>query len=147
MELTRSSAGTGGGWVVVLFVLLMVGSLGIILSSLGGSGQVVVQVQQKTHLDLSGQVAIRSGLKINSHAAKHDSEVLDAWKIYAMLLEGQCVASTVLCGGSEIEKLYLCRDPSGLIGGLFVIGDEISTGYGARLSYWEGKLGRWEICE
>lgn len=98
---------------------------------------------------IEGQIIIAEGLKIREHAAKHNDETLNAWIIYGQLLAGKCAASTVFCGGSEIEKLYLCIDPvSGLVGGLLVFGDEIMTGYGSHATYWERVVERdnWEIC-
>jgi len=97
----------------------------------------------------SSPVNIPADLIINGHAAKHIGEELDAWKLYAMLLEGQCVASTVWCGGSDIEKLYLCTTPDGLIGGLFRFGDEIMSGFQGPLDYWIRIRDRdnWEVCD
>lgn len=94
-------------------------------------------------------IAIPSDLVIAEHAAKHFDQHLDAWRIYAMLLEGQCVATAVFCGGSEVDRLYLCQDPSGRIGGLIVLADEILTGYEGKLRYWENVVerDRWEVCQ
>lgn len=94
------------------------------------------------------QIGIPPGYVINGHATKHQGEALDAWKIYTLILEGHCVASTVWCG-RDMEKLYLCVSPSGLVGGMFVLGDEIMSGFGARESYWESRLesDSWGVCD
>ena len=97
---------------------------------------------------LGEHISIPGGIAIRRHAGKHGDQVLDAWKIYTLLLEGQCVASAVFCGPSDIEKLYLCVDPTGRIGGLIVFGEEILTGYQANQNYWTRKVGKpeWEVC-
>lgn len=97
---------------------------------------------------LGEHVSIPGGMTVKTHASKHNDQVLDAWKIYALLLEGQCVASAVFCGPSDIERLYLCVDPTGRIGGLIVFGEDILTGYQANQDYWTRKIGKpeWEIC-
>ena len=134
---------------VVLLVALMLlgGGLGEVSQA---QVQAVRQSVSSTVWAIEGQVTIEAGLRIREHAVKHQGQALDAWKIYAQLLAGKCVASTMLCGGSEIEKLYLCVDPaSGLVGGLLVLGDEILTGYGSRAGYWESVVERdkWEACD
>lgn len=97
---------------------------------------------------LGEHVSIPGGMIVKPHANKHSDQVLDAWKIYTLLLEGQCAASAVFCGPSEIEKLYLCIDPTGRIGGLIVFGNEVLTGYQAKQDYWARKVSRpeWEVC-
>lgn len=97
---------------------------------------------------LGENISISSGMVVKPHASKHGDQVLDAWKIYMLLLEGQCVASAVFCGPSDIEKLYLCVDPTGRIGGLVVFGNEVLTGYQAKQDYWARKVSKpeWEVC-
>jgi len=97
---------------------------------------------------LGEHVSIPGGMIVKPHANKHNDQVLDAWRIYTLLLEGQCVASAVFCGPSDIERLYLCVDPTGRIGGLVVFGDEILTGYQAKQGYWLRKVNKseWEVC-
>lgn len=98
---------------------------------------------------LGERILIPSGMTVKPHADKHNDQVLDAWKIYTLLLEGQCVASAVFCGASDIERLYLCVDPTGRIGGLIVFGEEILTGYQGSQDYWAKKVNRpyWEVCQ
>jgi len=98
---------------------------------------------------LGERVSIPGGMTVKPHANKHNNQVLDAWKIYTYLLEGNCVASAVFCGASAIERLYLCVDPTGRIGGLIVFGDEILTGYQGSQNYWTKKVDRpyWEVCQ
>lgn len=95
------------------------------------------------------QVAIPNDLAIRGHAAKHGSE---ANQIYALLLEGKCVAVGKFCGGSDIEKLYTCVDPvTGVVGAILQFGDEITTGYFERdgSGYWDRRVEKenWEVCQ
>lgn len=117
------------------------------------SGLQVQAVRQSTvpaieWTGLGEHIVVPGGMTVRSHASKHSDQVLDAWKIYTLLLEGQCVASAVFCGPSDIEKLYLCIDPAGRIGGLVVFGNEILTGYQAKQDYWSRKVDgpEWEVC-
>lgn len=98
---------------------------------------------------LGERISIPGGMTVKPHADKHNDQVLDAWKIYTYLLEGNCVASAVFCGASDIERLYLCVDPTGRIGGLIVFGEEILTGYQGSQDYWAKKVNRpyWEVCQ
>ena len=97
---------------------------------------------------LGEHVSIPGGMTVKPHANKHNDQILDAWKIYAYLLEGSCVASAVFCGPSDIERLYLCVDPMGRIGGLIVFGEDILTGYQGNQDYWAKKIDGpyWEVC-
>lgn len=97
---------------------------------------------------LGERVSIPGEMTIKDHANKHNDQVLDAWKIYTYLLEGNCVASAVFCGPSDIERLYLCVDPMGRIGGLIVFGEDILTGYQGNQDYWAKKIDGpyWEVC-
>jgi len=109
-------------------------------------------VQEITAIEWTGlgeSVTVPPGLAVRQHANKHKDQVLDAWKIYTLLLEGQCVASAVFCGPSDIEKLYLCVDPTGRIGGLVVFGDEVLTGYQGNQDYWANKVSKpeWQVCQ
>ena len=96
------------------------------------------------------QARIPSGLTIVEHTEKHKAAQLNAWKMYSMLLEGQCAASTRFCGGSDIEFLYICLDPvTGVIAGLLQFGDEIRSAFGYDDSnYWQERIrkGRWTEC-
>jgi len=135
--------------ILTLVMIALAG--GFMLTMMGGVTADVAQVQVASAPSwVQGQAIIRPGLAINGHAHKHADQALDAWRIYGLLLAGNCVASTVYCGPSDIERLYLCTDPvSGLIGGLFVFGDEIMTGYGSREAYWKNKVrgSEWEVCK
>ena len=146
------SGGLRGLALLFLMVLVLVGVVGVAL--MGMEGQMPVPAVHRVSAPAmewtgSGEnVMVPPGMTIKWHANKHNGQVLDAWKIYGLLLEGQCVASAVFCGPSDIEKLYLCMDPGGSIGGLIVFGDEILTGYQADQDYWARKVDKpeWEVC-
>lgn len=123
-------------FLVALAALMLLGG------AIGGGTIAAARQQQVTAPGwLSGrQVTIPDGLSITSHAKKHVGEELDAWQIYALLLQGQCVASARYCR-SDGTELYLCVDPvTGLMGGLMVLDDVILTGYGSGARYWGGKV-------
>ena len=144
--------------MILMFVLaLLAGSAALmVLGSAQTATTTVWQsqpvVQEAAAIEWNGlgeHITIPSGLIINGHAAKHGGQVLDAWKIYTYLLEGQCVASAVFCGPSDIEKLYLCVDPTGRIGGIVRFGDEIKSGWQGSQDYWAKKVSKpeWEACD
>ena len=141
---------------VALAMLLVLGLAALVLLAQAGTASVTWQSQpaawEITAIEWTGlgeRVSIPGGMTVKPHAGKHSDQVLDAWKIYTLLLEGQCVASAVFCGPSDIERLYLCVDPTGRIGGLIVFGDEILTGYQANQNYWAMKVGKpeWQVCQ
>ena len=145
--------------VLILVMALLAGSAALVLL---GSVQTETAttvtvwqsqpvVQEATAIEWTGlgeNITVPAGLIINGHATKHTGQVLDAWKIYTYLLEGQCVASAVFCGPSDIEKLYLCVDPTGRIGGIVRFGDEIRSGWQGNQDYWAKKVSKpeWEAC-
>lgn len=94
------------------------------------------------------QVHVPSGLAISAHATKHNGE---AEQIYALLLQGQCAAVAKFCGGSNIERMYICVDPvTGIVGAMLQFGDEITTGYfSSNSNYWPGRIARenWKSCQ
>lgn len=141
---------------VALVMLLVFGLAALVLLTQAGAVSIVWQsrpiAREITAIEWTGlgdNVTIQPGLAVRQHANKHKDQVLDAWTIYAFLMEGRCVASAVFCGASDIEKLYLCVDPAGRIGGLIVFGEEILTGYQANQDYWAMKVGKpeWVICD
>lgn len=115
---------------------LVVGFVVIEMSSVTESTHTVhQQLITAPHWLGTGQVRVPRNLRIASHAKKHVGQTLDAWRIYALLLEGKCVASKRYRNSSGGE-LYLCVDPvSGLVGGLFVTGKQ-ATGWGAHAEKW-----------
>jgi len=134
--------------MILMFAMALLAGLAALVV-LGLAQQTALPaMQQQVEIPWS-EIEIPANLRINEHASKHLGQQLDAWKIYAMLLEGQCVDTAVFCGPSDIERLYLCDSLTGLIGGIFVDGDEIHTGFGARLKYWENQLAKpkWEVCD
>ena len=132
--------------MMLLLGMALLASLGA-LALLGSARQVFLPAVQRQAEIPWTEVDIPQDLVINEHAAKHAGQQLDAWKIYAMYLEGQCVATAVFCGPSDIEKLYLCMDPTGRIGGLYQFGEEI-TGHQGSLGYWARKVkgSQWGAC-
>lgn len=140
-------SGAAGVLLVAGLVLLV----GLVL--LGAIGQVEVptiqtgaQAGTKVPAWLRDQVTIPEGLTIDGHAQKHQDQALDAWLLYDLLVNGQCVASRQWCKGGK--ELYLCVDPaSGMIGGLLVNGNQIITGYAGSEAYWHGKVMDWERCD
>ena len=147
----------GAGALALLVLLVLVAMLGVTLLGIGGSDLEVpkmpavqqVSVPAIEWTGLGENVEVLPGMTIREHANKHKGQVLDAWKIYGLLLEGQCVASAVFCGPSDIEKLYLCMDPTGRIGGIIVFGDEILSGYQMSQDEWAKKVDKpqWEVCD
>jgi len=136
----------------LVVVALLAGTM-LLGAGLGGEVPRVPAVQHVSvpaieWTGLGEHIAMPRGMTVKEHANKHRDQMLDAWKIYTYLLEGRCVASAVFCGPSDIEKLYLCVDPTGRIGGLIVFGDEILTGYQASQDYWTKKVSKpeWEVC-
>jgi len=94
------------------------------------------------------QVHIPNNLVVNAHAVEHNGE---AEKLYWLIKQGQCVMAAKFCGGSEIEKMYVCVDPiTGLVGAILQFGDEVTTGYFERggSGYWSKRIARedWEAC-
>lgn len=155
MSTMNRSQGTSSSYLAILALVVIVPL--VVLMLLGGGLSEVSRVQIRAQAGaapaiewtgLGEYVSIPGGMNVKGHASKHDGQVLDAWKIYTLLLEGQCVASAVFCGPSDIEKLYLCVDPTGRIGGLVVFGNEILTGYQANQRYWTRKVNKpeWEVC-
>jgi len=136
----------------LVLTFILAGVVGLVGLALLGSVEETAVVQQAAVADSAIEwcgVNIPADLAIAEHASKHLAQSLNAWETYSMLTQGRCVATAVYCGGSEIEKLYLCEAPSGLVGGLIVLGDEILTGYGAKPRYWTGMIRRdhWEVCK
>lgn len=154
--LTR--ANSLGAYVMMLGLVVLVGLMGLTLlgPALGNSGGGTITIahqQQAAAIPewlVGQQTAISNDLIINDHAEKHRDQKANAWILYSLLLEGQCVASAKFCSLNELEKLYICVDPvTGLVGGLFIIGDEIITGYGTRsFEYWDRTIINefWEVC-
>jgi len=93
-----------------------------------------------------GSLEIPDDLNISGHAEKHAGQLLDAELIYARLLEGRCAAVARYCDGPR--QLYICQDvETGLVGGMFVTGDLVITGYGARVRYWSDVVSDgWRNC-
>ncbi|MCK4300495.1 MAG: hypothetical protein KAX80_13215 [Planctomycetes bacterium] len=145
------------GALALLVLLVLVAMLGVTLLGIGGSDLEVpkmpavqqVSVPAIEWTGLGENVEVLPGMTIKEHANRHRGQVLDAWKIYTYLYEGQCIASAVFCGPSDIEKLYLCMDPWGRIGGLYRFGDEITSGYEGSLEYWTNKVNgdSWGVCD
>lgn len=142
---TSSMSDTGGIGTFGALALMMLAAMVVMLALMGLAGTETVTItsgvsETVPHWLGNGQARVAENLRVAVHAKKHESQVLDAWKIYTLLLEGKCVASAVFCDPSG-KKLYLCVDPvSGLIGGMIVEAGEIATGYGAHASYWSSKV-------
>jgi len=134
--------------VVAVGMLFLVGGDGLKVTSVAVPAVQRASVPAIEWTGLGEHVVVPPGMAVREHANKHEGQVLDAWKIYTLLLEGQCVASAVFCGPSDIEKLYLCVDLTGRIGGLIVFGGEILTGYQASQDDWAKKVDKpqWEVC-
>lgn len=97
-------------------------------------GPVATPQKSAPHWLPARPVSIPDDLVITAHAKKHLGEQLDAWKIYDLILEGRCTAAGKYCSPRGVT-LYLCTDPvSGITGGLFVVGNAITSGYGSE--YW-----------
>lgn len=142
-------------WAAMVLLVIVASSGVIFLAEVASTGGTISPVRVSQHAavaiewtGLGEHVEVPSGLTIAGHAGKHIGQHLNAWIILDMLLSKQCVASAVFCGPSDIEKLYLCVDPTGRIGGLIVFGEEILTGYQANQDYWTRKVGKpeWEVC-
>lgn len=132
----------------LLFALALIGVAMTLLPQLAQVTQVKVEQSVPHWLDGS-QTGLREGLRINEHAAKHQAQQLNAWRLRQLLSQGQCVASRKWCGAGE-KELYICADPvSGLIGGLLVVGDQIVSGYAGSTGYWQGKVAgsEWGRCD
>jgi len=136
-------------------LVFLVALMGIVLlgPALESGGTITVASHRQTASTtgwLEGQHAeVAEGLRINSHAEKHGT---DAWDIYRLLLAGKCAASMTFCGGSEIEKLHVCVDPTtGAVGAILQFGDEIMTGYftPSAPGYWKRRVARdgWGVCD
>lgn len=134
---------------MTLMMVLVLGLAALTLLAQVDTASVVWQSQPVAQLAaqeavpnwLAGrQTAIEPGLSISPHATKHAAEQLDAERIYAMLLQGQCAAADQFCN-SDGMRLYLCFDfVTGLLGGLFIQDGMVISGYGSRASYWAGKV-------
>lgn len=148
MEATKGSPITG---LIFMFGMLCTAViLMLFLIALASTGQSVATSQQSITSTWLGndRVVIDTNLPINDHAKKHIGEALDAWKIYALLLQGKCAAETVYCRNGS-EKMYLCLDPeTKLVGAIFQIDGEIRSGFGSRIDYWRRTIdkGGWERC-
>lgn len=123
-----------GTYTVLAFMLV-----GAFVAMVALLGPMTVAPQRSVPYWLpTNHIAIPKDLTITAHATKHQVEQLNAETIYAMLLEGKCAASAKYCNPNG-TVLYLCLDPiSGVIGGLFVVGDAVATGYSSGEQYWSG---------
>jgi len=127
--------------LMVVGLLLFVGAITLI--SLGPTLQ--IDTQRVTN---APRIDVPKHLIISPHTVKHNGE---AEYIYELLLEGRCATTTKYCGGSEVEKMYVCVDPvTGITGAILQFGDEITTGYFERdgAGYWSKRVERekWEVC-
>lgn len=140
--------------MIVLVAIVLFAATMLLGGSLSEASKMQVQAVRQSAAPAiewlrPGQVDIPRNLAIRKHAAKHNGE---AEEIYKLLLEGQCVAAAKFCGGSEIERLYTCVDPvTGIVGAVLQFGNEITTGFYERgnSGYWAGRTERekWEVCE
>lgn len=137
------------GFFIAMFLLAAAAAL-VTLNAVGSGFVTAAASRGKAATDwLEGQnVQVSNELTISRHAAKHGTQ---AQELYIMMLTGKCAASMTYCGGSEIERLHVCRDPvTGLVGAVLQFGDEITTGfYEGNEGYWMRRVGRekWGGCE
>jgi len=135
------------GMLSVLFIvfLVLVGGTLIVLGQRETDLNVPnVRIAALSNDWVQGQVAVDRNLSIRYTDTQ-------ATEIYRLLLEGKCASAMQFCGGSDIEKMWVCVDPvTGLVGAIIQFGDEIVTGYfEGRPGYWQRRIARdkWEACD